>query len=57
MKVKYRGFGILKNENGKLFLCDADGYGNVMDLETGELYVITRRDENDNPIEINEFQI
>lgn len=55
MKVEFKGYGILKGENGELFLCDADGYGNVMNLETGELYKITCRDDNDNPIEIKEL--
>ena len=52
MEVEFVGYGILKGENGKLFLCDVDGYGNVMSLDTGELYKITCRDDNDNPIEI-----
>lgn len=55
MKVRYSNLGILKNENGELFLCDATGYGDVMSLETGALYVITCRDENGCPIEIEEL--
>ena len=52
MKVTYLNVGILKNEIGELFECDVTGYGDVMSLVTGELYKITRRDDNDYPIEI-----
>lgn len=55
MKVRYESLGILKNENGELFLCDATGYGDVMSLETGALYVITHRNESGYPIEIKEL--
>lgn len=51
MKVQYIGTGTIKAEDGKLFYCDYDGLGNVIS-DTGEVYEITKRDTNDNPIEI-----
>lgn len=52
MKVNLIGWGYLKGENGDILYCDFDGYGNVLNESTGEIYEITKRDKNDNPIEI-----
>lgn len=53
MKVKNIGYGVMVNEEGKKFMADVDGYGHVMDLETGELYMIIKESEN-NEIEITQ---
>ena len=52
MKVKYIGLGILEDERGNKYICDEDGYGSIYSLLTGELYRITNRDKNGNPIGI-----
>ncbi|MBQ2972391.1 MAG: hypothetical protein IJD68_07570 [Ruminococcus sp.] len=56
MKVQYIGTGTIKAEDGRLFYCDYDGLGNVIS-DTGEVYEITKRDTNDNPIEIQITEI
>lgn len=52
MKVKFIGRGCLKGEKGETYICDADGFGGVVSEDTGEMYVITARDENEDPVEI-----
>lgn len=56
MKVQYIGTGILKSEDNKIFYCDYycdDGEsGGYVINDAGEIYEITKRDKNDNPIEI-----
>ena len=52
MKVKFIGYGILMDDKGGQYICDADGYGSVLSCDTGELYKISARDESANPIEI-----
>lgn len=50
MKVKFVGWGLLVNENGEYFT--DDGWGNIMNVETGEIYTRIVRNENDEIIEI-----
>ena len=52
MKVKHVNFGLLKGENNEVLCCDGDGFGNVMDLGTGELYKVIHRDNDGYPTEI-----
>ena len=52
MKVQYVGTGIFKSENNKIFYCDYGECGGYVISDTGDIYEITKRDTNDNPIEI-----
>lgn len=52
MKVQYIGTGIFKSEDGKVFYCDYGEYGDYVINGAGERHEITKRDKNDNPIEI-----
>lgn len=52
MKVKFLRYGILVNEKGERFICDYDGYGNIISEENGDLYKVIKRDGNENIIEI-----
>lgn len=51
MKVHYIGFGVLANEDGS-FHFTQDNHENLVCMETGEIMVVTHRDENGNVIEI-----
>lgn len=46
MIVKNIGLGILEDEKGRKYMADVDGYGHVMDLETGELFMIVNEEED-----------
>lgn len=50
MKIwaRFIGCGILKDESGRLYVCDYDGESNVLCLDTGEIFRIVRRDDEDN---------
>lgn len=52
MKVRFIGWGILLDAEHNEYVCDVDGEGHVQSCETGELYRISAKDENGNPIEI-----
>ena len=52
MKVKYIHCGMLLSESGELFVCDCDGFGNIMSTETGVLYKASKYDEQHNIAEI-----
>lgn len=53
MKVKFAGCGVLVNEKGEMFT--DNGYGNLVNMDTGELFKVSQRDENDNIVEIEEL--
>lgn len=44
MKVNYVGFGVYENENGEWITENNDG--NIMNLDTGEIYEKIIRNEN-----------
>ena len=52
IEVESKGWGILKDSEGNTYYCDADGYGMVESAVTGELFKISKRDENGYPVEI-----
>lgn len=52
VSVKEVGYGYLLGANGEKFICDCDGYGNVISKNIGNLYKISLRDENGNVVEI-----
>lgn len=52
VKIKEMRYGYLLGENGEKFICDFDGEGNIISEDMGDLYKISRRDENDNIVEI-----
>jgi hypothetical protein len=54
IKVKFIGWGILVDDAGDKYVCDVDDYGTVESCETEKRYGITKRDEFDYPIEIEE---
>lgn len=51
IKVKEIGWGLLKDNEGKVYI-GVDDY--IMNEETGEIYFISERDENNNVIEIDD---
>ncbi len=57
MKVQYIGTGIFKSEDNKIFYCDYGECGGFVISDTGEIYEVTKRDKNDNPIEIQITEI
>ena len=56
IKVKHIGWGILVDDNGQRYVCDADGLGNVESCSTGKMFAISNRDECDNPISLKEIE-
>ena len=52
IKVKEIGYGICKDENGKSYV----GIENekCQNMETGEIYQISKKNENDEVVEITE---
>ena len=51
-KVVPAGWGTLKDAEGNIYSDDGSGEGGVMNHSTGELFWISKRDENENPVEI-----
>lgn len=52
VKIKEMKYGLLIGEDNRRYICDFDGEGNIMSEDDGDLYKISRRDENENIIEI-----
>lgn len=52
VKIKEMRYGLLIGEDNKRYICGCDEEGNIMSEDDGDLYKISRRDENENIIEI-----
>ncbi len=52
MNIKFAGWGTYKDAEGNVYSDDGSGEGYLMSQSTGELFCISKRDENENPEEI-----
>lgn len=52
MKVTDAGWGTLKDAEGNIYSDDGTGEGTVTSCTTGEVFCISKRDENENPVEL-----
>ena len=52
IKVKFVMCGILIDDEHREYICDVDGWGSVQSVETGELFEIAERDDNEYPTKL-----
>lgn len=52
VKIKEMRYGCLIGEDNRRYFGVDDGEGNIISEDDGDLYKVSRRDENDNIVEI-----